>query len=87
MPSDLHTDGNAIAGVLQEVFVSEITVARRTCQSCGQEHPIGEHRLFSGAGSVLRCPACGDIAACVSALPDRYVISLRGTWMLERGEG
>jgi hypothetical protein len=85
MPSsDLHTDGNAIAGVLQEVFVAEITAARRACQSCGARNQIGAHRLYTGAGFVLRCPTCGDVAACITALPDEYVISLRGTWSLER---
>ena len=82
----LHTDGNAIAGLLQEVFVAEITAAPRVCQSCRQESPIGAHRLYQGAGLVLRCPACGDLAAVVAVLPDRNVISLHGTWSLARSE-
>jgi uncharacterized protein DUF6510 len=80
----LHTDGNAIAGLLQEVFVAEVTAAGRVCQSCGQDNPIGAHRLYRGAGLVLRCPACGDLAACIAVLPDRNVISLHGTWSLAR---
>ena len=63
---ELHTDGNSIAGLLQEVFVAEMTASRRTCQSCGEDHPIGSHRLYGGAGYVLRCPACGDIAASIT---------------------
>jgi hypothetical protein len=80
----LHTDGNAIAGLLQEVFVAEVTAAGRVCQSCGQDNPIGAHRLYTGAGLVLRCPGCGDLAACIAVLPDRNVISLHGTWSLAR---
>jgi Family of unknown function (DUF6510) len=80
----LHTDGNAIAGLLQDVFVAEVTTAVRVCQSCGQDHPIGAHRLYTGAGLVLRCPACGDLAACIAVLRDRNVISLHGTWSLAR---
>ena len=80
----LHTDGNAIAGLLQEVFVAEVTAAGRVCQSCRQDNPIGAHRLYRGAGLVLRCPACGDLAACIVVLPDRNVISLHGTWSLAR---
>src|SRR4051812_41315067 len=53
-----HTDANSIAGLLQEVFVAEVTAARRVCQSCRETHPIGAHRLYRGAGYVLRCPAC-----------------------------
>jgi Family of unknown function (DUF6510) len=81
---ELHTDGNRLGGLLQEVFVAEITASRRTCQSCHQENPIGAHRLYTGAGYVLRCPACGDVAACITTLPGEYAISLRGTWRLDR---
>jgi hypothetical protein len=80
----LHTDGNEIAGILQEVFVAEITAARRVCQSCRAESAIGAHRLYHGAGLVLRCPSCGDIAAAVTVRPDGNVISLHGTWSLAR---
>jgi Family of unknown function (DUF6510) len=80
----LHTDGNAIAGLLQEVFVAEVTTAGRVCQSCGLDSQIGAHRLYRGAGLVLRCPGCGDLAAVVAVLPDRNVISLHGTWSLAR---
>jgi Family of unknown function (DUF6510) len=80
----LHTDGNAIAGLLQEVFVAEVTAAGRVCQSCGLDSQIGAHRLYKGAGYVLRCPGCGDVAACIAVLPDRNVISLHGRWSLAR---
>ena len=81
---ELHTDGNAIAGLLQEVFVGEITVARRVCDGCGQEHAIGAHRAYEGAGTVLRCPGCGTVALTVSVLPNEYVIGLQGAWRLAR---
>jgi hypothetical protein len=80
----LHTDGNEIGGLLQEVFVAEVTSAGRVCQSCGLDSQIGAHRLYHGAGLVLRCPGCGDVAAVIAVLPDRNVISLRGTWSLAR---
>jgi hypothetical protein len=81
---ELHTDANNIAGLLQDVFVGEITTSLRTCQSCGEEHPIGSHLLYRSAGHVLRCPACGDVAASITALPGHYAIHLRGTWRVER---
>jgi Family of unknown function (DUF6510) len=80
----LHTDGNAIGGLLQEVFAAEVTAAERVCQSCRHHSQVGAHRLYTGAGFVLRCPRCGDLAAVVSVLPDRNVISLHGTWSLAR---
>jgi hypothetical protein len=81
---DLHTDGNAIAGVLQEIFVGEVTTAERVCQSCHARNPVGAHRLYRGAGMVLRCPACGDIAATVAEAAAGYAVSIHGTWMLGR---
>ena len=80
----MHTDGNAIGGLLQEIFVAEMTAAPRVCESCGRMHMIGEHRLYRGAGLVLRCPSCGDLAACIVELPERYAISLRGMWSIAR---
>jgi len=80
----LHTDGNAIGGPLQEVFAVEVTSAGRHCQSCGHDSQIGAHRLYAGAGLVLRCPTCGDLAAVVAQLPGRNVISLHGTWSFAR---
>jgi hypothetical protein len=78
----LHTDGNELGGILQEVFVAEVTAAPRVCQSCRAENAVGAHRLYHGAGLVLRCPSCGDLAAVIVVRPGRHVISLHGTWTL-----
>ncbi len=83
MTADGWLDGNAIAGLLQELFATEMTAMPRGCQSCGEVHPIGAHRLYRSAGLVLRCPVCGDIAARIVELPDRYVMQLGGAWRLE----
>ncbi|HEX4719891.1 MAG TPA: DUF6510 family protein [Thermoleophilaceae bacterium] len=85
--SELHTDGNGAAGMLQEIFAVEMTSVRRVCDGCGSEHPIGEHLAYQGAGTVLRCPSCGAEAAFVSALPGEYVIGLRGAWRVSRSAG
>jgi hypothetical protein len=81
---ELHTDGNTIAGLLEEIFATEMTSAVRTCETCGQQRAIGAHRLFHSAGLVLRCPACGDLAATIAVLADSYVIRLRGGWRMPR---
>ena len=78
--TDQHTDGNEIAGLLQEVFVAEFTTLERRCQSCGDCNPAGAHRSYRGAGIVLRCPHCGDVALRIAVLPDRHVFELRGAW-------
>ena len=78
----LWLDGNAMAGLLEETFGAEMTAMRRRCQSCGQRHAIGAHRLYRGAGEVLRCPNCGDLALRIAVLPDRNVVEIRGVWRL-----
>jgi Family of unknown function (DUF6510) len=80
----MHTDGNGLAGLLREIFMVEMTGAVRACESCGAQRPIGAHRHYAGAGHVLRCPECGDLAAAISERPDGYTLSLRGTWLVER---
>jgi hypothetical protein len=48
-------DGNALGGLLQELFSADMTAAPHTCQSCGTERPVAAHRVYLGAGTVLRC--------------------------------
>ena len=79
----LWLDGNALAGVLYEVFGSEMTMAQRSCRSCGKRNPLGAHRAYRGAGDVLRCPACGDLAMRITVLPNRHIVYLTGVWHLD----
>lgn len=80
----MHTDGNEIAGLLQEVFATEVTAARRVCDGCGAEYAIGEHPAYHGAGAVLRCPGCGAVAATVTETPSEIVIAFSGVWRVRR---
>ena len=64
----LMVDGNAIAGLLQEVFAVEMTTAIGTCGECGASEPVGAVHVFRGAGVVMRCPHCGN--ALVTILKD-----------------
>jgi len=75
-------DGNAIAGMLQELLGAEMTGSPRRCQSCGEVHLIGAHRLYRGAGLVLRCPHCGDVAAQIATLESAFVVKLSGSWQM-----
>jgi Zn finger protein HypA/HybF involved in hydrogenase expression len=56
----LMLDGNAVAGLLQEVFAVEMTTAIVTCGSCGTAEAVGAIHVFRGAGIVLRCPHCDN---------------------------
>ena len=83
MTDTTHLDGNAVAGLLQEILVAEPTAAERICQSCGSRHAAGAHRAYLAAGVVLRCPTCGDLAVRAATLPGRHVVEFRGTWIFE----
>jgi predicted RNA-binding Zn-ribbon protein involved in translation (DUF1610 family) len=82
--SELHTDGNGVAGMLQEIFAVEMTGVIRVCDGCGSRHAVGEHLAYQGAGTVLRCPSCGKVAAAIGVLPDGYVIDMYGVWKVSR---
>jgi hypothetical protein len=46
----LWLDGNALAGLLEELFATELTDAPRSCGSCGAARAVGAHRRY---GSTL----------------------------------
>jgi Family of unknown function (DUF6510) len=72
-------DGNGAAGVLQEVFAVDMTVASCTCAACGQVSPVGGLMLYGGAmGSVLRCPSCEALVLCITSGPAGHFIELWG---------
>jgi predicted RNA-binding Zn-ribbon protein involved in translation (DUF1610 family) len=81
---DSHTDGNEVAGLLAEFAAAEITTTIRRCQHCHDEHAVGEHRAYHGAGVVLRCPGCGAVAIRVAAVDDELVVEWRGTYRAAR---
>jgi hypothetical protein len=79
----LMLDGNAVAGLLQEVFAVEMTTAVATCGACGASDALGALRVFRGAGIVMRCPGCD--AAVLTLVEDgtRMRIGLAGVRMLQ----
>jgi len=73
MDAELVLDGNALAGVLGELFQHEMTTARGTCGDCGRTGPLGEVRLYASApGAVARCPGCDAVLFTVVKEADRY---------------
>jgi Family of unknown function (DUF6510) len=80
---ELTLDGNGVAGELDEAFGVEMTTVVRACGSCGAAAALGAHRAYRGAGLVLRCPGCEDVAITLVSLPDRFIIQMRGSMRLE----
>ncbi len=74
-----HLDGNAVAGLLGEVFVPELTAAATRCDGCGAVEALGALRAYVEApGTVLRCLHCESVVL-------RIVHDGRRTWVDVRG--
>jgi hypothetical protein len=59
---DLTVDGNAVGGLLAELFGAEITASEERCLHCGTVSTIATFRVYMrGPGIVVRCPACTDV--------------------------
>jgi Zn finger protein HypA/HybF involved in hydrogenase expression len=84
LQSDLKVDGNAIAGLLREIFTMEMTNAESTCAGCGKVQAVGRVDVYMNApGVVVRCPACEQVLMRIVHGRGRYWIDLTGTRCLE----
>ena len=81
----LMLDGNAVAGLLQEVFTGEMTTAVGTCAGCGASEPVGAVHVYRGAGIVLRCPHCDNVLVKIARDNTRLWIAFPGVRTLEVG--
>jgi Zn finger protein HypA/HybF involved in hydrogenase expression len=79
----LTLDGNAAAGLLQQVFAVEMTTAVGTCEGCGATDAVGAVRMYSSAGTVLRCPHCESVLMKIVTDGTRVWIDVRGVRTLE----
>jgi hypothetical protein len=72
---DFVLDGNAAAGLLQEIFVPEITAAQIQCTGRGATRAVGALCLYAAPmGAVPRCTVCDEV------LP-RTVHTPHGRWL------
>ena len=76
-------DGNAVAGLLQDVFAAEMTTAMGSCATCHATEPVGAIRVYRGAGIVLRCPHRDNTLAAIVRDERRVWITLQGIRALE----
>ena len=80
-------DGNAIGGLLINVFGAEMTTARGTCAHCGAVHQIAELVVYLQApGKVARCRSCESVVMVVVERAEIFCVDLRGLAELERGD-
>jgi hypothetical protein len=72
-------DGNAVAGLLAEIFAAEMTDCPTECASCGNQGEIGTLLAFTQApGVLLRCPVCENIVMRIVETPQAIFLDARG---------
>jgi hypothetical protein len=79
----LMLDGNAVAGLLREVFAVEMTTAIGTCSGCGATAEIGALHVYRGAGIVMRCLHCDNALVTIVEAGTRVWISFAGVSTLQ----
>src|SRR5262245_56621573 len=75
----LTVDGNAVAGMLAEIFGGEMTGSHERCAHCGTVSMVGTLRGYvRGPGIVLRCPACADVVVRIVQTPKATLVDVSG---------
>jgi hypothetical protein len=77
-------DGNAIGGLLWEIFGAEMTLATGVCGSCGTAAMVAELHVYVRApGITVRCPGCESVLMKIVEGPDRMWLDFGGLRTLE----
>lgn len=70
MTQPTHVDGNAVGGLLQDLFGVDMTDRRGRCGQCGTVSRLATLIVYRHApGDVLRCPNCGTVVMVAVATP------------------
>jgi hypothetical protein len=78
-------DGNAIAGLLADVFGEEMTTATGTCAACGASGQVATFAVYMRApGTVARCRACSSVLMVLVTIREITCVDVRGLVSLER---
>ena len=79
-------DGNAVGGLLGEIFAFETTTAEGACNRCGAVAHVGQQMAYvSDIGTVVRCATCDNALIRVAHNPRGYYFDLRGVRYLHFG--
>lgn len=81
----MRLDGNAIGGLLRELFAAEVTSARGACAGCGAVGALGAQHLYMhplAPGAVLRCRWCDSVLMVVVRAEGRVRLAVQGmAWL------
>jgi len=80
-------DGNAIGGLMHEVFGCEMTSAMGTCVYCGNRASMAETVVYLRApGYIARCRVCNGVLMVVVRRQETKCVDLRGLAFLQAAE-
>jgi hypothetical protein len=72
-------DGNAIGGLMLDIFGTEMTTATCTCGHCGAAGLMAETVVYlRGPGAVVRCRTCTAVLMVVVRHQDMRCVDLQG---------
>jgi hypothetical protein len=80
---DRVLDGNAIGGVLLELFGAEMTTVPGACAGCGAREQLAVTDVYYAAGIVVRCRHCESVLLRIVRGRDRTWLDLSGLRALE----
>ena len=76
---DRELDGNALAGMLEAMFGTDMTAIPGRCAHCGTINMVGAMRAYMGGpGAVLRCPTCDGVVLRVVETAEATYVDARG---------
>ena len=76
----LVLDGNAVAGLMRDIFAEEMTTAPMECGGCGKVFGVGEMLVFGQAmGTIMRCPGCNNVMVRIVKTPRSFYVDARGS--------
>jgi hypothetical protein len=81
---EMRLDGNAIGGLLIELFGTDLTDSMGVCASCGAEGHVATLDVYLHApGVVGRCRSCGAVMIRIVRSETRTWLDLSGTRTIE----
>jgi hypothetical protein len=80
----MELDGNAIGGLLRDVFGAEMTDAQAVCATCGATGPVAQTVVYlRGPGTVVRCRNCTSLLMVISQVRGLNCVDLGGLAALD----
>ena len=82
--ADMRLDGNAVGGLLAELFGIDMTAETSVCASCGVHEVVACLDVYLCApGTVIRCRHCQAVMMRIVRSPERIWVDMSGVASVE----